>query len=178
MNTTTDPQAVVDEIRTAYADADPQLDVAIYANSMRCLSFLTSEWLTPDEAADAIEYIAEYGTLTPEAGARYLAEIADVDPDARVAIGREYSPVVYVETVDADAVIAVFNTVYGDTDRTPDELSIVRAGAVGKARKDLYGDGYDQMDPHQNCQHDRPPVPVSEYPDTDSDKQYVRAWWD
>lgn len=168
-------QELRNEIATAYADAGPQRDNDHHSNDMRCLSFLTSGWLTPDEAASAVELIGPYNAFDPDTVADMLDTVLENDPDALVAIGREGSPVLYVETDDPEAVVSVFGE-WGEG--TPDELSEVSPGSVGSARKDLYGDGDEQIDPHITCSHADPPVPVEEYAEPDPDRAHVRAWWD
>lgn len=172
------------EIQTAYADAGPQADRDGYVNGMRCLSFLTSAWLTPKEAYEAVTFIEAYNAFDAETVAEYLSEIEEADPDALVAIGREGSPVLYVETDAPADVEAILNTEkVHDADSPfgrgqPDELGRVDPGSVGAARKDLYGDGEDQMDPHTSCTHDAPPVAAEDYADPDPHRAHVRAWWD
>lgn len=176
MATVNTESGLLSEVRTAFADAGPQRDNDAYTHDMRCLSFLTSDWLHEEGAIQAANIIEDYNRFGAEDVEALIAAIIDTDPDARFAVGREGSPVFYVETDDAQAVVDAIEAVGGYTG--PDELGEVSAGAVGSARKDLYGDGDDQMSPHNMCSHERPPVPVEEYAPTSEDKQYVRAWWD
>jgi hypothetical protein len=175
---TQDAPRPLQEVRTAYADAGKQRDTSFYSHDMRCLSFLTSVWVSPTRAGELVEQIGGYNRFTPDAlcgGGGILEAVADADPDARVAVGREGSPVLYVETTDAAAVLDAFSVGYSTE---PDELSEVDPGDVGSARKDLYGDGEDQIHPHSTCNHEAPPVPVDEYAPTRDGREYVRAWWD
>lgn len=175
---------LIDEVRTAYADAGKQREPPQYVSDMRCLKFLTSAWATPEVAVELVEYIGPYNAFDPEWVDAAMEQVHLTCDGALVAVGREMSPVLYVESDSPEAVMEVLRDEYdvGDDDGTfapsgPDELSVVSAGAVGTARKDPYG-GDDGMDPHSTCTHDAPPVAVEDYADTDPDRSYVRAWWD
>lgn len=172
-------EEINNEIRTAYADSGPQRADPAYVNDVRCLSFLASGWLTADYAADAVELVGQYNAFKPDTVAEMIEAIESADPDALFAIGRESSPVIYVETDRPGAVIDVFN---GDwvndeetrafADGTPDELSEV--DTVSNYRKDWYADS----DEHSMCRHESPPVDVEDFAAPDPDRQHVRAWWD
>lgn len=172
-----------EEIRTAYADAGPQREKSAFVDDIRCLSFLTSDWLTPEQARKAVQFIGGYNAFTPESAADIIAAIEKVDPDARFAIGREGSPVIYVETEDATAIMGVID---GEWDNgqdspfhngAPDELSEVEPGHVGSARKPVYQEE-GGIEAHTMCQHSNPPVWVEDYAETTDENEYVRSWWD
>lgn len=166
-------QHATDEIRTAFADAGEQRDNDAYVKSMRCLDFLTSKWLTPDGAAQAVEYIDSYNAFDAGNVADALESIAEADDSALIAIGREGSPALYVETDDAEAVLSAFKSMDG----RPDELGRVDPDAVGLARERL-SDGDAEKYNHSMCNHENPPVAAGDFPETDPARQYVRAWWD
>lgn len=166
-------QHAIDEIKTAYADAGPQRDNDTYVKSMRCLDFLTSKWLTPDAAAQAVEYIDSYNAFDAGNVADALEATAEADDSALIAVGREGSPVLYVETDDADAVTSIFESMDG----RPNEIGQVDADGVGLARKRL-SDSEGEKYNHTMCSHENPPVEPSDFPETDPARAYVRAWWD
>lgn len=177
MATVNTESGLLSEVRTAFADAGPQRDNDAYTHDMRCLSFLTSGWFHEEGAIQAANIIEDYNAFGAESVAELIDAITDTDSDARFAVGREGSPVIYVECEDAQAVVDTIEAA-GSYSIGPDELGEVPPGGVGSARKDLYGDGDDQMSPHNMCSHERPPVPVEEYAPTREDKQYVRCWYD
>lgn len=169
-------KSILNEVETAYADAGPQRESDVFTREMRCLSFLTSEWLTPTEAQEAVERIGEYNTFKPETVKAMLRSLPD---DALVAVGRESSPVLYVETDEPQAVIEMFQSGWQNegeespwSDGSPDELGQV--DYVSNYRKGWY----DDRDPHSICKHGNPPVPVEDFVEGDSDRAHVRAWWD
>lgn len=176
---------LIDEVRTAYADAGQQRNDPAYVEEMRCLAFLTSDWLTPAAAASVVEYIGPYNRFDPDTVGSMLDAITEAYSDALVAVGREGSPVLYVETDAPETVMRVLGpTSYEEAESPmfpegrPDELGRVEPGAVGNRRQEMYGDGEDQIPPHQPCSHAAPPVPVADFAEPDPDRAHIRAWWD
>jgi hypothetical protein len=163
------------EVEIAFTDITDVTD-----RDARCLSFLSSVWVTPRDAARLTGIIGEYNGFDPlymsEEGV--WEEIADADPTARCAVGREGSPVVYIETERPDEVSAILAGLSGrgTFPPTPDELA--KTEHVGTASRSYYGSGEDQRDPHSMCKHDSPVVPVSDYPQPRDGAAVVRAWWD
>jgi len=179
---TTKP-AVIDEVRTAYADAGDQREDPKYSRGMRCLGFLASEWVDAERARELLAVIGPYNAFEPGTVADILDSVVEnADPDARFAIGREGSPVIYVETSEPEHVIDISGRSWpnGDDapfgDASPDELNEVPADSVGSARK--YTNNDLGLEAHSMCAHDRPPVETEDLAPTDLDNQYVRAWWD
>jgi hypothetical protein len=159
------------EVQQAYADNTD-------ADGRRCLSFCSSQWVTPRDAGRLCRLIGSYNGFSPELFRKVelWADLADADPTARCAVGREGSPVVYVDTERPDAVMETFGSLRatGVFDPCPDELDTV--DYVGLGSTDRYGDGDDKFDPHMSCHHDTPVVPVSDYPRARA--SVVRVWWD
>jgi hypothetical protein len=147
----------INEVRTAYADAGMQRDDDAYTHDMRCLSFLTSEWVDADTAKRMAELIGGYNYFNPEVAADLIDAVTDVDPDATFAVGREGSVALYVNTDIRDTVVAeVSRGAY-----RVDELS----GGVMMNRHS-----------HSMCRHDEPPVPNDEQ--VTAAGGFVRFWWD
>lgn len=175
-----------EEVRTAFSDSVEQRDNYNYSHEDRCLSFLTSDWFDSAAAArEALESIGPYNAFDPETAGDILeAIVRDADPDARFAVGREGSPAIYVETDDAEAVRAVFDRRWTNDDADapwqragPDELAVLDdPRAVGSARK--YETIGPDLEPHNMCQHDEPPVDTENLAPVSDDREYVRAWWD
>ena len=153
-----------EQVRTAYADVHDDK-----VHKERCLSFLTSHFVSIDAVTELTSLIGRYNRFTPHRVNSLLNEVAENDPEARVAVGREGSPVLYVETTNPEMVKGVFANY-------PDEVMDVEQEGVGNART-YEGEDWD-IDAHSTCRHDTPVVPVTEYPECDSDKSYVRLWWD
>lgn len=155
------PQTIAECIKQAYADVPDRDD---YQRDARCLSFCAPDWVNPERAAELVDLIGTYNRFSPESvGERLLA----LDDSARVAIGREGSPVLYIESLHADAVIDRFEG-YAD--------ECYQVDYVGNATTWADDDGYDA---HTMCRHDEPPVPVADYAETaDDERRVVRAWWD
>lgn len=155
---------VIEEIRTAYADAHEQRPDSAFSNDMRCLSFLSPTWLTAEDAAAAISHIGEYNAFDPEAVGALLSAIEEAAPHARFAIGREGSPAIYVQTGMTDTVMSAIE----DHHVSPDECAVVAPDAVGPA----------DPEEHIMCAHEQPPVPADEYATPDDGLGHVRMWWD
>jgi len=79
---TRNPPRPLLEVRTAYADAGKQRDTSFYSHDMRCLSFLTTEYVTPAIAADIVAMIGPYNGFNPESAQQMLGHIANDDPGA------------------------------------------------------------------------------------------------
>ena len=158
-------QTAEEQVRTAYADVHDDKD-----NKERCLSFLTSEFVPITEVIQLTHLIGRYNRFNPEDTNDRLDQVIERDPQARVAIGREGSPVLYIETKDQRMVLDVFGNY-------PDEASEVEVPEdIGNARKYVEEDW--DIDPHSKCRHESPPVAVEDYPECNTDLSYVRLWWD
>lgn len=169
------------QTRIAYADANTDG----FGKDERCLSFLTSEWLTADRTREALQVIGQYNAFDPDPVGEMVSHIEDeIDPGALFAVGREGSPVVYVETDDPEAVIEFLGPVRyeaADYDRD-DPFSSVHPDELGETEhvgsritRERYEEGDD--DAHMMCRHDEPPVEVDEWAEA-GDRPVVRAWWD
>ncbi len=170
------------ELADAYSDAGRQRDKSGYHRDNRCLSFLVSDWLLPHAAINGAHIIESYNNFSSYIMTEMVLAVREADSTALFAWGREGSPVLYIECADADAVMNVLGpdsyTFPDDPmfeNGRPDELARISHELVGQARQEVYAG---ERDPHMMCKHDEPPVPVEEYPDTTSDREYVRAWWD
>mgnify|MGYP000615539100 CR=1 FL=1 len=160
---------LVQEVRTAYADAGAQRDSAHFENDERCLSSLTSGWFEDGELLkEALDAIGQYNRFGPDKVATRTKELNELQGDIRVAVGREGSPVLYIETDDPDAVEAAF-------EEYADECWEVDHDEVGTARKWADDDG---RDAHTMCRHDEPPVEVKDFAEPASGRSVVRCWWD
>lgn len=164
------------QVETAYADTQGNGGF----DSSRCLSFLMSEWVSPRDASELVEIIGGYNAFNPETVQEMLSDIERLDPTARVALGREGSPVIYVETEDPKGVLSIFDSQWNNENvaspwgrGAPDELWRIdlNISTVGKVRRTPeYA--------HKSCAHTHPPVPDEKIADVDPEKDYIRAWWD
>lgn len=170
-DTTIDPaeQPLVEEVRVAYSDAGPQRDDDSYTHGDRCLTFLASGWFEDGVAlAAAFRAIRDYNRFDAERVITKMRAASDVSDHMRVAVGREGSPVVYVETSNPDALREQF-------ERYADEYMDADPTDFGQARK--WQDD-DRMGGHDMCHHDEPVTTVDEYPEGDGEHEVVRMWWD
>jgi len=164
-----DQHRLLSEVRVAFADAGQQRDDDRLDHDQRCLSFLTSGWFDDGDAlAYALEAIGQYNAFESAHVAECTRKISERADEVRVAVGREGSPVLYIETDDASTVLAYVGN-YAD------ECWEVEHDNVGTARKWADDDG---MDAHGMCRHDEPPVAVEDYAEPKDGKAVVRCWWD
>ncbi|ELZ39324.1 hypothetical protein C471_08595 [Halorubrum saccharovorum DSM 1137] len=134
------------------ADARPgERHRMINGQPRRSLKFHTT-WMDADKAEPCLREIGSYNRFDGDVTADALDDLPDA---AKVVVGRESSPVMYVWTVDAPAVYDVFDNLIVDdtvddpdaivpaTDHRPNELGGVPnadtfpVATVGKSRGDL-----------------------------------------
>jgi hypothetical protein len=164
-----DQHRLLSEVRVAYADAAQQVGDDRLDHGQRCLSFLTSGWFEDGDAlAYALEAIGQYNRFEADKVAEHTRKISEQCGYVRVAVGREGSPVLYIETDDPATVKDVL-AAYAD------ECWEVNHDEVGNARK-LAGDDY--IDAHNACRHDEPPVAAEDYAEPGDGRRVVRCWWD
>jgi hypothetical protein len=182
------PDIVVESLRRAYADTPENEDE--YDHGERCLSYLMPRWVSPMQAAELAEYIGGYNCFTPDRFRALMERVDEEDDTSVVALGREGSPVAYIETHFPESVIEAIESAGEDDgvvepddhpfgDGRPDELWEVPPDEVGSVRQ--YADrDEDYMEAHYSCSHDTPPVPDDEIADvaTEGGRKYIRAWWD
>lgn len=134
--------------RAAFADTEPSTGV-FEAPRPRYLKF-HSEWTTPAEAARAVEHIGPYNAFDVEDVQTSLAVLPD---DARVSVGRESSPVLYIWTDKPLEAYFAFEL----SSRGPDELG-------GKPLAQTFPEGLGVgLDANQL---------------NDGTPTLIRAWWD
>ena len=170
-DTTIDPaeRPLVEEVRTAYSDAGPQRDDDAYNTADRCLTFLASGWFEDGVAlAAAFRAIRDYNRFDAERVITKMRAASDESDFMRVAVGREGSPVVYVETSNPHALRQQFG-------EYTDEYMDATPTGFGQARKWDDDDGYDT---HSMCRHDEPVTTVDEYPEGTGEHEVIRMWWD
>ena len=145
-------QQLIESVRTAYADAIPQRDDAGFSHDMRSLHFVTDAWLTPDVAEDAVDVVGPYNYFEPETMHDLIDAVEAIDHDARFAVGREGSPVLYIKTVAGlDVAGSISRSTYAI-----DEFSVLDVDTFRAHVEDLENEG----------------------PSVESGYQYVRMWWD
>lgn len=152
-------------LRRAYSDTfherDPQ---------ERCLSFLMPSWVIGKHANRAAHLIGEYGTFAPSKVTSLIAETVLVDSFAGFALGRENSPVLYIETTETEQVLDIFaESKANELWKLKDD---VEHHTVPNAR------GYDN--PHSACRHEEAPTAVEAYAGRreQTPSEYIRVWWD
>ena len=121
-----------------------------YNKSTRNLNF-HSAWVKVRTAKDAVDAIGTYNQFRPSSVKGALDQVQGNDPNARFSIGREGSPVIYIETGKPRSVIGVLSSM--DPYRKPDELEKVTGGQRTRQR-------------------------LARLPKKSDGKSVVRAWWD
>jgi len=145
-------QQLIESVRTAYADAIPQREDAGFSHNMRSLRFLTDAWLAPADAKDAVDVVGPYNHFEPETMHDLIGAVEAIDHDARFAVGREGSPVLYIKTVAGlDVAGSISRSTYAI-----DEFSVLDVDTFRAHVEDLENEG----------------------PSVESGYQYVRMWWD
>lgn len=86
---------IYNEARKAYADTYLPFNEAA---KIRNLSWEGTPFLHPEDARSILKLIGNYNNFDPDAVSEYLINMANVS----VKIGREYSPVIYVQGDDLD----------------------------------------------------------------------------
>lgn len=161
------------QIKQAYADgyyAADDLDNEFDPDD-RCLNFLACEFVTPEDAMALVKWVGQYNAFDPVNVRDAISVIEGADPDARIAIGREGSPVIYVD-VDPSTSTKVWD-VFDRMGSGPDELDYVYPEDVGPS------DVLDKGTVHAySCAHDEPPVPEGGEAKPRSGHDVIRAWWD
>jgi hypothetical protein len=166
----TDGLTVQEQVKRAYADAHG-IDNG-YDQEKRCLSFLTDQWVDPQEAGDLVAFIGPYNAFDPDTVAdKFYTLVTEADVNFRVAIGREGSPALYFATDEPEKIRRVFES-YAD------EFAEVEAPDI--AGKERYREDDYPVEEHGSCRHDQPPVPQGHEVrgDPERDVTYLRAWWD
>lgn len=140
---------------------------AAYDDGSRCLNFLQSAFVPVEHALDLLDAVGRYDRFSPSDARERLRAVAELDPDARVAVGREGSPVLYVETTVTEATMT---DIFEAAEAPPDEFWPVEHDEVGPFWAD---------DPHAFC---RGEAHADTVPDTmatpSGDAPVFRAWWD
>lgn len=168
----TDGLTVQEQVKRAYADGFPQEDDEDYDHDQRCLSFLTDQWVDPQEAGDLVAFIGPYNAFDPDTVAdKFRTLVTEADVNFRVAIGREGSPALYFATDEPEKIRRVFES-YAD------EFAEVEAPDI--SGREMYRAEDSHIEEHSMCNHDQPPVPVGHEADGDPERDvtYLRAWWD
>jgi len=147
----------IHEVRQAYADAGMQRDDNAYTHDMRCLSFLTSEWVDADTAKRMAEFVGGYNYFNPEVAADLIDAVTDIDADATFAFGREGSVALYVNTDINGTVVAGVSQQEYRIDEVSADVMMHRHS-------------------HSMCRHDEPPVANDEQ--VTAEGGFVRFWWD
>lgn len=174
------------QVKYAYADTRERRRLDAYQQDDRDLKFLTSSWFNVTVAgeiqygplADAIEAIGPYNKFDPAKviGRVHACAEADENPfkegesPLRVAIGREGSPVLYIECDRPEQVI-------GCLEDYADECWHVDADSVGLARSYMSnGETAEEVLRYSN--RDEFLVHPDEFAEPNEEREVVRAWWD
>lgn len=172
------------QVKYAYADARKQRQLDAYQHDDRDLKFLTSSWfkitgeIQYGPLADAIVAIGQYGRFDPPEVLRRLDACVEAhenpfkqdESPLRVAIGRESSPVLYIQCDRPEQVIDCF-------EGYADECSTVEHDRVGLARSYmLHGDTAEEVLRYSN--RDEFLVHPDEFAEPNEGREVVRAWWD
>lgn len=172
------------QVKYAYADVGERRQLDAYQHDDRDLKFLTSSWFNVTgeiqygPLADAIEAIGPYNRFDPEKVLGRLDTCAEGDENPfkedesplRVAIGREGSPVLYIECDCPNQVIQRLKD-YAD------ECWKVDADSVGIARSYMSnGETAEEVLRYSN--RDEFLVHPDEFAEPSEGREVVRAWWD
>lgn len=121
-----------------------------YTERTRSLRF-HSRWVKSGTAMKAVDVIGKYNKFKAEPVKDAIDRIQRNDPNARFSIGREGSPVIYVETGKPRSALGVFSSM--SKNYRPDEIDKV----IGGPRAEKYR---------------------GRLPKKRSSASVVRAWWD
>jgi hypothetical protein len=151
-------KALVEEVAVAFADtAGGEYS---FEHDRRCLMFLTSGWFEEFGALyRALSQIGRYEMFGP---AKTMRRLQQLGGGVRVAVGREYGPVLYVECSDKGRVRAAMK---GEQTRVQVEVD-----EMGLARN--YREAA-----HDVCDHATTPVEVKDMARPDPDRDVVRISW-
>lgn len=169
---------IIENISVAYSDCAAQRQSDDYQHEDRCLSFCTSEWIEDMETLEtALKVIGPYNAFSPERIYDAFRMLEKSNIKNRVAVAREGSPCLYVETDEPHTVIDCFED-FAEVPE-PDEMrSLADSEEFTQAQRQPE-DRNDDIH-HRGCQHEDPVVRdedqvsrnVEEYP------HVVRLWWD
>lgn len=141
-----------------------------YGHEDRQLSFLSPGWfhLENRRYEDALEAIGYYNKFDHEEISDWLFQLDQLtDQDIRIAIGREMSPVIYIECDDADAIIEGKPARSKDKPASCDEFSKVDVEDMGPYSYDV-----------AMSRRDEPIVPEEHLATPQDGKEVIRLWWD
>jgi hypothetical protein len=159
---------LLNEVRLAYADHDTPLIPSRMAYERHCKRFLTSDWFTDGTAlARAFTIIGAAGCFDAQGVADVTRTINDYASDARVVVGREEDPVIYVECDDPAMAV----------DMLEREADWVTRLSYPSIRKQHGEDVFGQHDMHKNCEHHEPPVPSERAAVANDTENVVWARW-
>lgn len=165
-----DYRRALDTLSTAYADL-----YSARNSKERCLSYLMPCWAPARYAIMGCDIIDNYGNFLREQVKSCIKSFSELtDIFAGFALGRENSPVLYIETYKPKMAKALF-----EEQTRPEEVTILDPSdptdAVGNAAAEIVEGS---TDPHECCRHDNPPVRMQNYPRTDYEEfNYVRVWY-
>ncbi len=159
---------LLNEVRKAYADHRSPLIPNDMVGTQHCNRFLTSDWFTDGTA------LARAFTILGAADCFDAGGVADVTrtinsyaSNARVAVGREEDPTIYVECDSPDMAVDML-------DREADWVKRVSHPSIRKH----FGEGIpDSVDMHNSCDHHEPPVPGEEIATANDTGNVVWARW-
>jgi len=168
----------VEQVRVAYSDAGLQRQSDEYRHADRDLDFCASRWFIQgsDDLAVAIGSIQSYNRFEKEKVIEKLAEAAeahdvpletDADP-LRVAVGREGSPVLYIECDRPEKIVRELGG-YAD--------ECWEVDYVGNAQKYIRN-GDTESDVLEYSARDEFLVRPQNFPTPSEGRSVVRAWWD
>jgi len=159
---------LLNEVRLAYADHDSPLIPSRMAYERHCKRFLTSDWFTDGTAlARAFTIIGAADCFDAQGVADVTRTINDYAPDARVVVGREEDPVIYVECDNPAMAV----------DMLEREADWVTRLSYPSIRKHHGEDVFDQDDMHNGCEHHEPPVPNEQAAVANDPENVVWARW-
>lgn len=159
---------LLNEVRKAYADHRSPLIPNDMVGTQRCEAFLTSDWFTDGTA------LARAFTILGAADCFDAGGVADVTrtinsyaSGARVAVGREEDPVIYVECDNTDMSVDMLN-------READWVSRVSYPTVQEQHESGVARPGDN---HTQCDHAEPVVPDDRVARANGTENVVRAVW-
>lgn len=169
---TEEQSQLIGEVKRAFADC-----VGEYPEDQRCLAFLTSGWFAADQALHAaLAEIGSYNNFDAGRITRHLPTLQSLPGGIRVAVGRSYSPVLYIECDDGESILSTIRPHIGDEHsivNNPDGVGAVRRHQM---RKEKFG--HAPGSPHDRCNHAEPVVPDDEIALPDPSREVVSVCWD
>jgi hypothetical protein len=157
---------LVDSVREAYADVEPQASHWVYEDYEPCYTFTTPRWFTDGIALRcAFDAIDGAGSFDAEEVTPVTRGLQQRIGYIRVAVGRWHNPLLYIETDHPSEVIDRVSPVAADVQ----EVDHDKVGVATRYKN------HASVGPHSQCDRDVPVVPWNKEAEPKEHKDVVVA---